>query len=129
MFTVTDEAHLFALFRVLLEAKFHENPSDTDIAVSRLVADLAVQVRDCLRQVEVGREGDAAQRKWEQWLTISPKRTEWRLAKAYAVRMWRDVWPRWKDEDRQRVIATLFSPFILTPEMATRFAAELDGAW
>lgn len=94
-----------------------------------MVAELVVQLRDCLMQLEIDREGVAARRKWEEWLAITPARTEWRAAKAYAVRMWRAEWPRWSDEDKRRLVLTLFSPFIVTPEMVATFAGEIEHAW
>jgi hypothetical protein len=115
--------------RVIVEAKFHKNPNDTDIGASSLVAELAVRLRDCLKQIQIDKEGAAGQRRWDEWLAMTPARTEWGAAKAHAVRMWRAHWPRWNDEDRRSVIAALFTPFIVTPEMIATFAGEIEQAW
>ena len=45
-------SHINALCRALIEAKFNDNPTDTDVPNSPLVADLANQVADALEEHE-----------------------------------------------------------------------------
>ena len=129
MFTVSDLPRLNALFRALLEAKFHEHPSDLDVPASPFVAEMIAEVRDCLRALELERDGSAAEKRWTAWLSIDSSRREWRIAQGFAVEAWRRSWSSWTEDARGQAIGQLLSPFDVTSELIKTFSKELEEAW
>jgi hypothetical protein len=129
VFTVTRTSELTALFRVLLEAKFHEDPVDRDIAASPFVAQMAIRVRDELMCLEIEREGERARQRWAEWALITPERREWKVASMIAARMWQHSWAQWTAEMRESIVHQLLSPFDVSREAATAFVAELEARW
>jgi hypothetical protein len=112
-----------------LEAKFHEDPVDRDIAASPFVAEVAIRVRDEIKRLEIEREGEQARRRWAEWELIVPERREWKVARAIAARTWKHSWPQWNTEMREGAVRQLLSPFDVSRETATAFAAELESQW
>ena len=128
MFSISESPDVNAMFRVVLEAKFHENPEDDDIPASALVAALAIELRNCLRAKEVEREGMAAERRWEEWLAITATRREWRCAMAYAAGHWKE-WPSWTEDAKEVAVRQLLSPFEVSPETIAAFRQDLERGW
>lgn len=126
MFTVTELPHLTALFRAILEAKFHSSPEDEDLAASSLLAETALQLRDCLRAAEMKQDGVSAEQRWSEWLAITPARREWRVALVYATRNWKDSWSSWLPVARERAVRQLLSPFEVSDTALAEFLAELE---
>lgn len=125
MFTVTELPHLTALFRAVLEAKFHNSPEDEDLAASSLLAETALQLRDCLREAEVKQDGVSAEQRWSEWLAITPARREWGVALAYAARKWKDCWSAWLPDTKERAVRQLLSPFDVSDATIIEFSEAL----
>jgi hypothetical protein len=117
MFNIETHAEMTAVFRAILEAKFHPTVVDADVPGSELLANVAVRMRDALIDIEQQRDGSIAERRWKEWRSISPARREWSVAVEYAVEMWRGVWQGWLGDQRIHAAKCLLSPF--EPEDAT----------
>lgn len=114
---VSGRNELLALHRALLEAKFHGDPNDRDVAASPLVAKLASEVVAALRNEDP--EG------WATWLRVGPERREWHCAIAAARR-----WSPWSGLDRETKLAwarTLLAPFEVDPHRVERFVDAVDA--
>src|SRR5688572_12829608 len=125
MFTVTELPHLTALFRAMLEAKFHSNPEDEDLAASSLLAEVVLKLRDCLIAAEREQDGISAEQRWKEWLAITPARREWRVSVAYAARNWKDCWSSWAPDVKERAVRQLLSPFDVSDTTIAEFSDEL----
>lgn len=127
MFNIETHAEMTAVFRAILEAKFHPTVVDADVPGSQLLATVAVRIRDALIDIERQRDGTVAERRWREWAAISPARREWSVAVEYAVEMWRGVWQGWSSDQRLHAAKCLLSPFDAEEATLNSFLEVVEG--
>jgi len=66
LFEIDDPIKLWALYRAILEAKYHEDPEDKDIFGSPIVADISISVVNALKNSGFNLNG---QLDWDQMCT------------------------------------------------------------
>jgi hypothetical protein len=73
LLSITDYYELLALHRIVLEAKFHSDPDDRDIADSPIAAALANQIVEALQNAETLRGKPERAGEWERlaWFSES----------------------------------------------------------
>ena len=100
-------SHISALYRALIEAKFNDNPTDTDVPGSALVADLANQVADALEKHEttnpVASLSDAG-----EWRNPSNHPGKIEFVRRRLIEC--GHWPDWTTDEKQDYIRILLSP-------------------
>ena len=69
--------------------------------------------------VEVDRYGEEARQRWTDWLTIADSRCEWKAAVKRAKM--EPEWVGWVEAQRRDYVDDLLSPFILSPDLITKF--------
>jgi hypothetical protein len=127
MFASSSLGEVLAILRAILAAKFHDQPDDLDVPQSASLAEVAVRLREAARKEEVRREGQAAEERWREWLSIGPERREWRAARAYAISRWKAIWPRWSPDERRAAAVTLLSPYEPGEQGLAQFLAEVEA--
>ncbi|HEU4557171.1 MAG TPA: hypothetical protein VFS20_04950 [Longimicrobium sp.] len=65
--TITDQTELYALYRALMEAKFHESPNAPEVQGSPYVASVVHRVVDALIEAEEAASNARAVAKWRDW--------------------------------------------------------------
>jgi hypothetical protein len=121
LFQVSDKAELRALFKALLEAKFHPDPETPEVQGSPLVAAICERVLAAMVAVEL-RDGDPmAASRYAQWRRAEGH-PEWvtvvrsRIAECGA-------WSGWSRLEREHYVLLLLSPLIAERELV----ADLVG--
>jgi hypothetical protein len=104
---VANHYELLALLRAIMEAKFAQRRTETEIVGSPHLAAVANRIVDSLISLEI-KTNPSAGFKWQTWRTLSPTRREWRII----VRRIREVtkWNNWSLEERNAYIDYLISP-------------------
>lgn len=115
IFSISDYYELMALHRVVLEAKFSENPNNPAIQGSPFVATIANQVIEALMSVDISKEGESSRVKWQAWRTISPERREYQIVKA-KIRA-EALWKTWSFDEQVNYVRILVSPFQISDEL------------
>jgi len=72
LFSVSDEIELLALWRLVAEAKFQENPDDTDLWGSPYVHSLATRIAQAMLAFYVENEDFDAIERHKHWLASLP---------------------------------------------------------
>ena len=115
--TVHGVHELVALDKVLREAKFSEQPYDSAIAGSPIVAELARRTRAALQQgVPTSGAADEVQPGQREW-TIS-------LGTARRARLWSD----WSQHEKRGYVRDLLSPYDVSDASVDRFINEVEGS-
>lgn len=112
-----DYYSLVNLHKILLEAKFHPNPENTEVSQSPYTAGLYQQVANALLHSE-----HAAQ--WEDWLQLK-NRAEYRqraVAQLRACRQWKTATPQGKEALARRHL----TPFLYTQDELAQVIAEVE---
>lgn len=122
---ITDYYELLALHRCVLEAKFHSDPEDGDIADSPLVAGLANRILEALEQAESQRGKPGEVKNWERWRKIDRRTYFWKTAVSFAV-----AYPRWSElgaHEKRELVATLLAPFVATDSDFVEFCSLVEN--
>ena len=120
-----DEAR--ALLRALTAAKFAEQPYDMDVLTSRLVARIANELSQVVREEDEKQWGAIGRQNWATWYWLSPERREWEVALKHGASLCGAKWKDFSTERRTELVKLLVCPFGLTDEFQFRFMSELDG--
>lgn len=109
LFSVTDYYELLALHKIALEAKFHIDPDDRDIADSPIAATLANRIVEALQNAETLRGKPERASEWARWRKVDFKGRFWKNT----VRFLRnhDKWSSMSQTERRDLAATLLAPF------------------
>jgi hypothetical protein len=104
---VKEHYELLSLLRAIMEAKFAQRRTDTEIVGSPYLAAVANRIVESLIELETTKD-PSARLKWQTWRTLSPKRREWRLV----VRRIQETtsWKNWSLDERNAYIDYLISP-------------------
>lgn len=124
LFSTTSHAENLAPFRAIVEAKFHADPSDTNVPGSAILARVANRLRDVIVEEEVRRDGSSAAKRWRDWASITQDRPEWLTALEFARGAWGDKWDAWSTDERVFGAACLLSPFEPGPALVEEFLKE-----
>ena len=115
-----DKHELHALHKALMEAKFHEDPDQTIVQTSPLVARVMHKVVDALEQVNWATEVDKIYKQiewkndWREWRTRPNERTLLGIMTRY-----RDTLQKLADEGQEALLAflkVLAAPYVLSDE-------------
>ncbi|MFI4954841.1 MAG: hypothetical protein ACHP9Y_02900 [Gammaproteobacteria bacterium] len=118
-FEVSSLSELLVMHRIFREAKFCLEPDDTEISASPIVAKLYLRLMDALISSDAALNGESAQQRWNEWLTISESRAEWRVAIGRAKM--EQEWSKWSYQEKSDYVSDLLSPFIITKENIDHF--------
>jgi hypothetical protein len=129
MFQIDSYPELIALFRAVIEAKFHANPEDLDVPGSTILANVAIRLTRAKVDEEVKLYGEAALSRWQAWARTGPEREEWKSSLRYAASMWKTIWSKWSVEERRSAARTLLSPFELDEVMVDVFLREVEATF
>jgi hypothetical protein len=123
---VSDYHTLLALHKIIIEAKFPENPSSTEIPGSPFLAQVSNQIVEILIQKEkdLGKESAIM---WQKWREIDENRREWYSATQYLI-FHKDIWTTWDRHQQEDFVHTLLSPFIIQPELLDAFINSINNA-
>jgi len=72
LFEVSDPLELMALWRLVSEAKFHENPEDTDIWGSPYVRELSQRISDGILRSHQDSGNESRVRSHKEWVSSLP---------------------------------------------------------
>lgn len=109
LFSITDYYELLALHRIVLEAKFHNDPDDRDIADSPIAAALANRIVEALQNAEALRGKPERVSEWERWRKVDFKGRFLENTVSYLRR--HDKWSSMSQTERRDMAATLLAPF------------------
>lgn len=120
-----DEAR--ALLRALTAAKFTGQPYDMDVLASRLVARIANELSQVVKEEDEKQWGAIGRQNWATWYWLNPERREWEIALKHGASLCGGKWKNFSAERRAELVKLLVCPFGLTDEFQSRFMSELGG--
>ncbi len=123
-FLVSTYHELLAIHKVMLEARFSDQPFDTELSGNPVAASLHERVITALRDIDRQNDNDEADAAWNQWLTISSDRREWSIALDRAQRESR--WDGWEEMERRFYVLTLLSPFDVSEALLAEFVCKVQ---
>lgn len=119
---VVSEYHdLLALHRTFLEAKFHEDPSDRDVALSPIIVKMHNEVLDLLIQRSEERDPKRA----EGWRSLKNRPIQREAAFSRLTDRFEE-WKNWNEELKKEHVATLLAPFTYSEEEFAAFSKEAE---
>lgn len=122
-FSINDYYELMALHRVIMEAKFSTDPSDSAIQGSPYVATIANQAIEVLIEIEVSKEGESSRLKWQEWRKISPDRREYKIVQTKIKS--EALWKTWSFDEQTTYIKDLVSPLQISDEMVSELISSV----
>lgn len=116
LFEVSDRKELLALHRALMEARFHPDPEQPELAGSPFIAAMSHRVVDALASED--------RPKWDAWRKAESHRHRFpvvlsRIAEANA-------WPGWTDTQKHDFVELLLAPFRAEPTTVAELVEEGD---
>lgn len=117
----------FALLRIILEAKFHDDPDDTDIGGSGILSRIVDQLLDCIVARDIEQLVDEAAERWQRWRTLTPERREWQVACEYVMSKCRREWRSWALTMRMHMMQTVLCPFAINEAMLLQLVNDVDA--
>lgn len=105
-----------------MEAKFHDNPENRDIAGSPIIARIMNDVVDVLSQIDPHANTEA----WVKWRDLSSKKNSdiWRNIIKNASQ--NNMWNTYTEDKKLEIAENYISPFIATEEDLKDFIIEVD---
>ncbi len=104
-----------------MEAKFHDNPENRDIAGSPIIARIMNDVVDVLSQIDTHADTEA----WAKWRDISSKKSSdiWKNIIKNASK--NNMWNTYTEDKKLEIAENYISPFIATEEVLKEFIIEV----
>lgn len=127
IFEISDPVELLALWRLIAEAKFHENPEDTDLWRSPFVHSLSRKISDAMLESYrlAGKYGDVERH--EQWLNSLPDNV---VLPAVKAKLKRDAqgrhWPL-TYEAKAAYVEGCIAPFLATNEFIRQMIDDAEA--
>ncbi|WP_374967004.1 hypothetical protein [Lysinibacillus sp. RS5] len=109
------------LHKALLEAKFHKDPDNLDVAGSPIIAKICNNIVDMLSEYEINEKGKDS---WCEWRKIENHN----FFKERAVENAQNS--RWEElnyEEKESLTKSIFSPFTFTDKDVIDFIKTVDG--
>lgn len=110
--------------KMMMAARFCEDPIDLEVPVSPVAAGLHDRIIQKLMAVEIEKGGEAAQQEWDEWLSISTDNREWEISVRRAKSDAR--WLTWNDMEQRFYTMTLLSPFEVSENLIAEFVGEVQ---
>ena len=123
-FQIANYFELRVAHKMMMAARFCADPIDLEVPVSPVAAALHGRIIQKLIAIEVAKDGDKAQQKWDEWLRISPKSREWQVSVEHAKADER--WLGWNDMEQRFFAMTLLSPFEVSEDLIAKFVGEVQ---
>lgn len=130
-FELTDYYDLLNLHKALMEAKFHDNPDNKNIAGSPIIAKIMNEIVDILSDIDP----HANDGEWETW-----RKLENHLNSSCKFEFGKTIWDKnlnrvskdnlWREYNKdEKIFSTknYFSPFIITEEEIEKFIQTIDS--
>ena len=135
---INDYYGLLNLHKALLEARFHQNPDNQNVAGSPVIAKLHNEVIDKLEQFDEQKEKGDVKRDgrigentgtWSEWRMLK-NQTFYRdraVANAVNVTYLKSNWKSMSDEEKTEIARNYLSPFKATEEELESFVEEVGN--
>jgi hypothetical protein len=124
MIQIEQKYDLLALHRTIMEAKFHDPPSNEDVLASPIIARLANDVLDEMIDIETREERGPHDEGWRHWRDVTSRPDIVRIVMACARQS-----PHWNKQSRDEKIEYIrcgLSPIHAPPETLERLVDEVD---
>ena len=119
-----DYYDLLNLHKALMEAKFHDNPENSDVAGSPVIAQIMNNIVDILSKIDPHADTNA----WKQWRELSRRKKNrdkiWINIIKHASQ--NNMWSAYTKEKKLEMAKNYISPFCATEEDLEDFIAEVD---
>lgn len=132
-----DYVTILNLHKALLEAKFHENPDNQEVAFSPFIADLCNKLVDALTKMDEGKNEKNISRlyllrgwdknisRWDNWRMLK-NQTFYRDRAIKNAVTYSRYWKRLSEDEKIEAAKNVLSPFIATEEEVKCFIKEVD---
>lgn len=128
LFEVSDPLELVALWRLVAEAKFHENPEDTDIWGSPYVRQLSQRISDGLLRSYQESGNESRVHLHKEWIASLPSNVVLPVVRA---RLKSDAMqPHWlamTAQDKVEYVKACVAPFEPDNEFVVSLISEAEG--
>ena len=114
-FSVSDHYELMALHRVIMEAKFAEDPNDPCIQGSPLVSAIADRVVESLIEMDINKYGEDSHLRWQEWRKVDLERREYKIIKTKLQS--KDSLKNLDSDGYSEYVKCLFSPLQISDEL------------
>lgn len=125
-FSSDTQSEEFALLRIILEAKFHDEPEDDGLSGSEPLSRIGDQLFACVVARDVERLGDEVAERWQRWRMLTPERREWKVACERAVSAFGREWDTLPLSDWKEPMRNVLLPFEVTDGMLMQLVEDVD---
>lgn len=123
-FQIENYYELRVAHKMMMEARFCPDPIDLEVPVSPVAAGLHDRIIQRLISLEIEKNGESAQKEWDEWLQISSSHREWEVSVERAKLDER--WLGWNEMEQRFFAMTLLSPFEVSEELIAKFVSEVQ---
>jgi len=120
---ISNYYELLALHKMVMEAKFHRDPDDHDIADSPIAARVACMVVDALKHAENARGFADKAEGWERWKQVDPNSRFWKNSVIFARH--HEAWDGMSAAEKRELVGVLLAPFEMSDDAYARFVREV----
>lgn len=123
---IKDYFLILNLHKALLEAKFHINPDNIEVAFSPVIANLCNELVDALTKIDEEKDNKNIGR-WQNWRKLENK--QFYRERAMKNAMLCDEWNTMEDDKKIKIAKNLLSPFIATEKELEVFVEDINLAF
>lgn len=123
-FIVSDYYDLLNLHKALMEAKFCDEPNNTYVSASPIVARLHNELLEILINADADKNGIKVRGDWERWKTIDESRREWKIGLERLK--YESCWSKFNFDEKVEYTLNLLAPFSVKDEILEKFIEEAD---
>lgn len=123
---IKDYFLILNLHKALLEAKFHMNPDNIEVAFSPVIANLCNELVDALTKIDEEKDNKNIGR-WQNWRKLENK--QFYRERAIKNAMLCDEWNIMEDDKKIKIAKNLLSPFIVTEKELEVFVEDVNLAF
>ncbi|WP_431095422.1 hypothetical protein [Polaromonas aquatica] len=128
LFVVDDEMELLALWRLVAEARFAEDPDDTDLWGSRYVNELSKRIGAAMREAARRSSRPGEIEKHERWVLSLRENIALPVVKRRLREDARSAWwAEWSQEEKQTYVRDCVSPFRPDSELVEELIYEAEA--
>lgn len=125
MFGIKCYDDLMILHRAVMEAKFSDDPKDTSLIGSPVLASISHEIVDSLIEHSKKIKDDSLLEHWERWRDASTRTIELEVIRSHIYGL--KIWDKWSSKEKRYYLEILLKPFIYDEIFLANLTAELSS--
>lgn len=127
LFSINDKEELLALFKTLMEAKFHHDPDSLEVQGSPIVARICERVAEALITTEEREYNWGNAQRWREHFSHAENKQDcMRVVRKHLSIINEGLWQSFSAKQKETMIKDLLSPFVASNKLIIKLIKEKE---